>query len=64
MRVMFEKIRRQFKKENINLSFRENDPTAKFGIALADLWAGYINYANKNNLKIKQEIFLKEYKQK
>ena len=52
LRKMFDKVRRKIKSKNKRFVFREAVSNELFGVLLADLWAGYINYSLKNNLEI------------
>ena len=60
LRKMFDKVRRKIKSKNKKFIFREATEEELFGVLLADLWAGYINYSIKNNLEITKNIDLLE----
>lgn len=61
---MFDKVRRYYKKHNINLSFRISKGEQIYGVLIAGLWAGYINYLLKNSLSLpnNKNIIIREYK--
>lgn len=63
LKNMFEKVRRRVKAKNKNYKFTEASGEELYGVAIADLWAGYINYAMKNNLEIpaSDNLVIREY---
>jgi hypothetical protein len=60
---MFDRVRRYYKRNNINLSFRISKGEQIYGVLIADLWAGHINYLLKNNstLPENKNIKIREY---
>ncbi len=50
MSKMLAKVKSKIR--NKKLSFKQASGDELYGVAIADLWAGYINYSIKNNLEI------------
>ncbi len=61
--VMFNKVKNKVLKNNKRFYFNQAKGDELYGVSIADLWAGYINYAMKNNLEIPngKNISIKEY---
>ena len=60
---MFAKLKKHLKNKNKKLTFSQAIGDELYGVTMADLWAGYINYSlkNKENLQQSKYILVKEY---